>query len=126
MVGKVQIIRVATGEDLAVLPLAELERLRDAAEDAADIRGARAAEARIAAGKGEWIPHEVVKRLHSGENRIRVWREYRGFSSGALARAAKIAPSYLSLLESGKREGKVSTLGAIAKALRVSLDDLVE
>jgi len=42
-----------------------------------------------------------------------------------LAKAADIPPPYLSQLESGIRAGSVETLRRIAKALRVTLDDLV-
>jgi transcriptional regulator with XRE-family HTH domain len=43
-----------------------------------------------------------------------------------LARVAGISVPYLSQLESGKRKGSTEVLSAIAKALDLTLDDIVE
>lgn len=43
-----------------------------------------------------------------------------------LAEAAGINAVYLSRIERGKRTGSARALDAIAKALRVDLDDLIE
>ena len=74
----------------------------------------------------ELIPSEVVYALLDGENPIRVWREYRGMTRQQLAKVAEISVPYLSQLESGKRKGSTNVLGAIAKSLDLTLDDLVE
>lgn len=42
----------------------------------------------------------------------------------ALAAAAGISAAYLSQIEGGRREGTLSTMAAIARALGVRLDDL--
>lgn len=121
-----QIVRTAKGEEFAFVPRAEYERLRRAAEDLDDVRAADGSRARIKAGKGEMIPWDVATRLLDKENPIRVWREHRGFSVAALAAEAGITPSYLSQIEGGGRVGKLATIAAIARALRVSLDRLVK
>jgi transcriptional regulator with XRE-family HTH domain len=46
-------------------------------------------------------------------------------AAGELAMAAGMSQSYLSQIESGKRQGSVDTLKRIAAVLAVSLDDLV-
>jgi DNA-binding XRE family transcriptional regulator len=79
---------------------------------------------KLAAGEEEMIPAEFVYRLMDGENPIRVWRDFRGLASKELATAVGISPAYLSEIETGKKEGSVSVLKNIAKALRVDLDDL--
>lgn len=94
------------------------------AEMLADVRDYEAAIRAIAEGE-ELIPAEVVYALIDGANPIRVWREYRGLSQGDLAARAGISPSYLSQLESGKRDGTMEVLSAVAAALDVTLDDLV-
>ena len=43
----------------------------------------------------------------------------------AVAEKAGISKPYLSQLESGQRKGTTEVLSAVAKALNVSLDDLV-
>lgn len=121
---KVQFIQTPKGEDLAVLPRASFERLRELAEDRLDAEDARAALARLRAGQEELVPQDVVDRLLSGESPIRVWREHRGLTQVRLAAAAGIKKAYLSQIESRQRKGTVATLRALAGALGVDLDDL--
>jgi len=45
---------------MAVIPLAEYERLVEAAEDSADVRAYDEAKRRLAAGEDELIPAEFV------------------------------------------------------------------
>jgi DNA-binding Xre family transcriptional regulator len=90
----------------------------------ADVRDYDAAMERIAAGE-ELVPAEVVYALLDGGNPIRVWREYRGLSQGELAAKAGISASYLSQLETGKRDGTMDVLQGIAAALDVGLEDLL-
>lgn len=59
-------------------------------------------------------------------NRIREWRERRDLSLEALAHDAGISPSYLSRLETAKRNVSLRTLAKLANALGVGQKDLVE
>jgi DNA-binding XRE family transcriptional regulator len=83
-----------------------------------------AAEAHTRAAGEERVPIEVVDRLLAGESPIRVWREFRKMTLDQLGAAAGLSKGYLSDLENGKRAGPVETLQALARALRVSLDEL--
>jgi transcriptional regulator with XRE-family HTH domain len=85
------------------------------------VRDYDAAMERIAAS-GELVPAEVVYALLDGVNPIRDWREHRGLSQAELAAQAGITASYLSQLESGKRDGTMEVLLVIAAVLGVSLD----
>ena len=76
-------------------------------------------------GDDELIPFEIVKRLHNGDNPIRVWREYRGFSLEVVASKIGLTSSALSLIETRKRELKVNTLIKLAEVLGIDIDDLV-
>ena len=58
--------------------------------------------------------------------RIRQLRTARGLTLEALAAAVDRAPSQLSMIETGKREPKLTLLRSIARALGVSLDALLE
>jgi DNA-binding XRE family transcriptional regulator len=104
--------------DFVVLTRAVYESLIDAAEDRA------ATEAHTRAAGEERVPIEVVDRLLAGESPIRVWREFRKMTLDQLGAAAGLSKGYLSDLENGKRAGPVETLQALARALRVSLDEL--
>ena len=74
----------------------------------------------------ELVPGEVVYAILDGGNPIRVWREYRGYTQQELAQAAGISKPYLSQIETGKRTGTTEALSAVAKALDLTLDDIVE
>ena len=121
----VQIITMPSGERMAIMPESEYLVLLDDAEMAHDIAAIELFKLRLASGDEELIPAAVVNALLDGENAIRVWREHRGLSVKALAELAGVAPAYLSQIETGKREGTVSTLSKIAKGLGVTIDDLV-
>jgi predicted transcriptional regulator/DNA-binding XRE family transcriptional regulator len=58
--------------------------------------------------------------------RIRQLRTKQGLTLEALAEAVERAPSQLSMIETGKREPKLTLLRAIAKALGTSIDALLE
>jgi DNA-binding XRE family transcriptional regulator len=122
----VQFIKTPKGGELVVLPRADYEKLRRAAsEEGSDVRAYDAAKRRLAAGEDELIPAEFAERLLEGDNPVRVWREYRGLSIKELAGKAGITAAYLSQIETGVREGKVSTMKAIADSLGLTVDDLI-
>lgn len=107
----------------AVIPWQEYERLMPAAAEAALSDEALYDEAK--AEGDEFFPADVVDRLLTGENPIRVYRTYRGMTQKQLAVAAGINPVYLSQIETGKRAGSLRTLTAIAQALDVEAGDLI-
>ena len=122
---KPTIIKTPSGDEMAVIPLREYERLVEAAEDLADVRAYDEAKRRLASGEDELVPAEIVNRILEGENALRVWREYRGLTIKQLAEKAQVSAPFVSQIESGQREGSVETLRKIADALDVSLDELV-
>jgi DNA-binding Xre family transcriptional regulator len=102
--------------DRAELVVMTPEDLTELIEDAA----ATAAYHRTRDQKS--VPIGVVDRLIAGENRVRVWRRYRGHSLRHLAERAGIGVGYLSQIENGERKGTVETLKKIAAALEVDLE----
>ena len=121
----VQIIEKDGNPEWAVIPYKEYLRLVAEAEMRRDVRDYDAVMQAVGAGEEEVIPAEVVYAILDGENPIRVWREYRQLTQRELAQVAEISPPYLSQLESGKRAGSTEVLSAIAKALDLSLDDIL-
>lgn len=112
------------GEKLAVMPLAEYERLIDAAEDQADAEAAIAAEGRREAGE-EYLPADMADRLLAGESPLRIWRNHRGFSLHSISEQAGMSVSYLSQMETGKREGTAKVWRRLAKVLDLDVDDIL-
>lgn len=99
----------------------EYDRLREAAEDLADLQ----AYDRAVAEGGESYPSDVVNRIIDGESPIRVLREYRGMTQQQLANAAGITRVMVTHIESKRRIGSIETLKAVANALGVDLDMIV-
>jgi DNA-binding XRE family transcriptional regulator len=126
-VTKVQFIKTAGGEELAILPKSEYERLARlvADEDIGTARVVLNAREKIAAGREVMVPKAVVDRLATHENPIRVLREWRAMSQAELVVAIGISQGYLSDLEAGKRKGPVALHQKIARALGVPIDLLL-
>jgi DNA-binding XRE family transcriptional regulator len=120
-----RIITTANGERMVVLPETEFVQLLDAVENAEDVAAFDDVRRKLAAGEEELIPAEYVYRMLDGENRVAIWRQFRGLNGKELAKAAGITPGYLSHIESGKRDGTIGTMKKIAEALKVTIDDLV-
>lgn len=123
---KVKFKSTAEGE-VAILPRAEYERLkeieRESLEDSGTARLVAQAKRDVADG-APVLPIEVVERLASGENPIRVLRQFRGLTQAELATAkgVGITQNYLSDLETGKRKGPFELHRKIAASLGVPFD----
>ncbi|OAE43946.1 helix-turn-helix domain-containing protein [Brucella intermedia] len=121
----VQIITTPDGSEMAVLPKAEYDSMLEALRDKQDVLRAEIFRLKVERGDEELIPAEFVNRMIDGENKIKVWRDYRGMSAKALADAAGISAAYLSQIEKGVREGSLDAMKKIAEALKVTIDELV-
>ena len=122
---EIQIIERDGKPEWAVLPYEEYLQLLDQSELLEDIRDFDATNAAIDRREEELIPAEVVYAILDGENPIKVLREYRELTQQQLADTAGISKPYLSQIETGKRMGTTEILSAIAKALDVSLDEVI-
>jgi len=111
------------GERMVIIPEAEYLELISRHED--DDAIYEAAVDRLNRGEDETLPFSEAMRIAQGESPIKVWRQRRKMSSADLAQAAGLSSAYVRQLQSGARQGTMSSLQQIAKALRVSLDDLV-
>ena len=120
-----QFITTPEGERMVVIRERDYRALLDALDDADDLKAVRVFREKLKHGEEELLPAAMVDAILNGENRIRIWREHRGFTAVDLAKSAGIAPAYLSQIETGKRDGTVDTYRKLAAALRVSLDELV-
>jgi DNA-binding XRE family transcriptional regulator len=126
-VTKVQFIKTAGGEELAIHPRSEYERLASlvADEDVGTARVVRNARKKIASGLEVMLPKAVVDRLAAHENPMRVLREWRGMTQEELAVAVSITQGYLSDLEAGKRKGPVALHQKVSRELGVPIDLLL-
>jgi DNA-binding XRE family transcriptional regulator len=123
---KAQIIEKNGEPEYAVIPYADYLRLLEAVEDKADATVVAEFHEAYRAGREFLVPAEILRRELAGESPIKLWREYRSLTQRELADRAGISKPYLSQIESGKRQGTLETLAAIARALDVPLQVLTE
>ncbi|HEV2674484.1 MAG TPA: helix-turn-helix transcriptional regulator [Aliidongia sp.] len=112
------------------LSRADYEALLDRVEDAEDMAAValhRAREELLGpeAARANALPVELVERMMAGESPIRVWRLHRGMNQGALAAAAEVSVTYLSEIEGGKKPGSIDAMAKLARALKVTIEDLL-
>jgi DNA-binding XRE family transcriptional regulator len=112
------------GRDFAVLPMDQFKKLLDDAEMLADVKAYDEAKARIERGEEELFPLEIDERRLAGESTLKIWREYRGLTQAALAKASKVSRPMIAAIEARHKNGGVMTLKKLAAALKVDLDDL--
>jgi DNA-binding XRE family transcriptional regulator len=122
---KAQIIEKDGHPEFAVIPFADYERFLELIEDEPDARAVAEFQADYAAGKAFLVPDDLLRRERAGESPVKLWRIQRNLTQQALAVRAGISKSYLSQVETGKRQGTVETLKAIAVALDVPADVLM-
>jgi ribosome-binding protein aMBF1 (putative translation factor) len=126
----VQFIHTPGGDDLAVLPRNEYDRLvalaTEAREDASASRIVRNSMRALKEGRDVVLPKSVADRLANGDNAVRVIREWRGLIQGELAVAVGISQNYLSEIETGRRKGPAELQKKFARALGVPLDLLID
>ena len=103
----------------------EYDRLREAAEDLADLAAYDRVKAALAAGEEELIPAEFVYRMMDGESPVRVYRDLRGLTQTALAKASGVNRVQIADIEAGRSKGSIETMRKLASALSVTIDDLV-
>lgn len=111
--------------EMVTITREEYDRLRDAAEDLADLQSYDRVKAALAAGEEELIPAQFVKRIIDGESPVRVFRDFRGLTQVALSEASGVNRVYIAEIEAGKKPGSAQTLKALAGALGVQVDDLI-
>ena len=123
---KAQIIEKDGRPEFAVIPYEDYRHFLELLEDEADARVVAEFHEAYTAGREFLVPDEIVHRELAGESSIKLWREHRGLTQQELATRAGISKPYLSQIETGKRQGTVETLSAIARSLDVPLDVLTD
>jgi ribosome-binding protein aMBF1 (putative translation factor) len=132
--GKVQIIRTPSGEELVVLPRADYDALvagvqsigaDDDDEDAADIAVFDERMAELRSNRDAALPAEVSQAMLRGATLVQALRKWRGVKQQDLAAKAELAQGYLSDIERGRGQGSREAREKIARALDVPREWLV-
>lgn len=78
-----------------------------------------------APSSNEELPNNILDALTARqETPVRILRKYRGLTQADLADKAGLSRPYLTEIESGKKNGSVRAMKAIAKALQISVNHL--
>ncbi len=125
MSDQVQVIERNGKPEWAVLPYDLYLELLEQAETLEDIQAYERAKAAVERGEEEIVPAEVAFALALGGNPVRVWREHRKLTQQQVASACGISLPYLSQIETGRRNPSMKNLMCLARALVVTVDDLV-
>jgi len=107
------------GEELALLPRAEFEALKQAAVHARTVADYRA-------GRLPGLSPAEALAFAEAASPLAFWRKRAGLTQGALAEQVGVAQNYLSDVENGKRAGTVSLWVKLAAALGVPVEVLVD
>lgn len=121
---KAEIIEKDGRPEFAIISYEDYQHFLDLLEEESDAQVVAEFHESYAAGKEFMIPEEIMRRELSGESPVKLWREQRGLTQQELAARVGISKPYLSQIETGKRQGRVNTLSAIARSLEVPLDVL--
>ena len=111
--------------ETVTIPREEYDALRSAAETLADMQSYDAAKAALARGEDELVPEPFASRLIDGENPLTVFRELRGLSKIALGKASGVHRVQIADIETGRGKGSTATVAALARALGVTVEDLL-
>lgn len=106
------------GNDMVIMPKSEHDALVQKLDIIVEKR-------RIEKERENGIPHTYFHRVLDGENAIKVYREWRGLTQKQLADKIGTSQSYVGNMENGKRKGDIILYANLAKALEVSIDDIV-
>ncbi|ESQ82990.1 helix-turn-helix domain-containing protein [Asticcacaulis benevestitus] len=115
---------VKNGKTFALVPVTEYEDALAEMELHDDLRTFAAAKARLDAGEDEAIPLSIVTRRLSGENPVKIWREYRQITQEQLAQTSGVSRGMIGGIEAGHKQAGVATLKKLATALKCDFGNL--
>jgi DNA-binding XRE family transcriptional regulator len=115
-----------SGEDIVILSRGEYDALMaDRNEDASDAARANQILADLASGEETTLTAEELDKLLAAKTPLAFWRRHRGLTQQDLSNQTGVAQGFLSEIENGSKTGDVQTISKIAKALSLTIDDLV-
>ena len=121
----VQLIEKNGKPEWAVIPYKEYIKIQELMDDIEDRKDIEKYVQAIESGEEQNIPGEVTFAILEGIHPIRAWREYKQITVRELAKRAGITSSYLSQIETGKRNPTIDTLKSIAETLGIDVEILI-
>ena len=79
----------------------------------------------VSGGKNKGLPDDILDALTAREESpVKIMRKYRGLTQKALADQAGISRPYLTEIETGKKDGSIRAMKALAEVLGVTVGTL--
>lgn len=104
-------------DNTVTLSWAEYEALIDARDHATALR-------RVADGSLETLTEAAMDDYLAAPTPLAFWRRHREVTQAGLAAAVGVSQPYLAQIETGKRVGDVGLYARLARALRVTMEEL--
>lgn len=115
-----QFIKAPDGSELVVITRAEYDALVNRLdEDEEDVAIFDARMAELQSGGAAALPREVAQLMLNGDSLLKALRKWRDQTQLYLEFKTGLSQSYISDLESGKKQGTPETLRKIADALQI-------
>ena len=71
------------------------------------------------------VPLQVIRAKLDGAHPLKAWREYRGITQAELASRSAVARDLIAQTETHKKQGSVTTLDRLARALVIPIEGLI-
>lgn len=114
------------GKKLAVVPYKMWKKLIERLEDLEDIIAAKKIEADTSNEENEYFPIELIEKIRrEGQNRIKVYREYRKMTQEELAEKSRINLQMIQKLENGESNDILKAVKSISKTLKIDAEILI-
>jgi len=120
----VQILEKGGVPEYAVIPYADYEAMRKAAEELEDIAAYHQAKKKMENGDADFLPSDMVRQLCDGANPVAEWRKHRGLTQAKLSESVGVTQAAIAGIEKGGKQPSVALLRKLADALGVDMDDL--
>ena len=103
-----------------------MEKLIERLEDLEDIVAAKKIEAETSNEENECFPIELIEKIRKeGQNRIKVYREYRKMTQEELAEKSRINLQMIQKLENGESSDILKAIKSISKTLKIDAEMLI-
>lgn len=118
---------IASDDHTVTLDREEWQSFVEASDDLASVAKFQALVESIGMAEVRHLSYSgpEAARMLDGVSPIIIRRERAGLTQRALAEAAEISPSYLAEIETGKKPASLAAMTAIARALRVQVENLM-
>lgn len=118
----ISFIEDSHGKKAVILSIEAYEDITKKLEELEDIE----AYIKVKATPQESFPLDIVEKLVlAEESKVKILREYRGYTLTTLASMVGISEAYLSQIENHKRKGNIDLYKEISRVLDVDMDLLI-